>query len=886
MAFSGAGKDEGITVWRIVDFEAEPVPKKQHGKFFTGDCYIVLQAARKSRSDGLEYTVFFWLGAESSQDERGTAAIKAVELDDALGGRATQSREVQGHESPEWKGLFKSAQYLQGGAKSGFNHVDRSFHETRLFQLKGAKQVGATQVALKASAMNSGDVFVLEAKDIIYTWHGKESNIHERAAGLDFARKLRDEDQELATIEPVDEGDEPDGFWKLLGGKGRVGPPTPDTGASAIKVPEIYRVTDSTGSIKVSKVDAGPGPLLSRSVLDPLDVFIVDAGAEIYVWVGDDASPAERKSGMDIASSYVDQQQRPSFARVKRVVDGGEPPAFKAKFVGFYDPPAAPNFAGPPRGNVAPTPPKLSAAELAAQMSKNASQAESPLTNDDGSGEVKVWRVRAFEKVPVPEEHVGEFYEGDCYVVHYKYMDEGEEKHIVYFWLGRDSTSDEKGSAAVLAARLDDSLGGQAVQVRLEQGKETEHFLRIFKKWIVVRFGGFASGYKNRNDQDEYDDDGVELFHVKGFSKSAAYGVQVPEEASSLNSGDCFVLITKAGATLWAGTGSSADERDTAHKIAKHLARGKPVTEVPEGKEPKAFWDALGGKGEYAKVKVPLGGQTQPRLFEVSNRTGAVRAEEITAFSQGDLLSAEVYVLDAGSTVFLWVGSQASDAEKRSAPDLAQEYLRQQKRKGTAVVSVKEGHEPPLFTANFRGWDRDKAAPFVDPYEEKLRRLKEENRRAETKRGGSRAASSSSGNGASGGGGHGGGHHHHHHDKGRDKPRDKGARDYVPPSPAPPGDAPWAKQELKAAPKKPPDIVARAVTARPDPSQFARPGELTLSLEQLKDKRHANPKVDPANKEMYLSDSDFQRHMGCSKSEWASVKAWRRADIKKKLGIF
>ena len=50
----------------------------------------------------------FWIGNASSQDEKCTAAILATQMDDALGGGPIQFRELQGYESPEFSGYFKS----------------------------------------------------------------------------------------------------------------------------------------------------------------------------------------------------------------------------------------------------------------------------------------------------------------------------------------------------------------------------------------------------------------------------------------------------------------------------------------------------------------------------------------------------------------------------------------------------------------------------------------------------------------------------------------------------------------------------------------------------------------------------------------------------------
>ena len=96
-------------MWRIERKEAVSVPAAQHGKFHTGDAYLVLRTSVRPGASGLAWDLFFWLGAQSEQAERGIAAYKAVELDEALGGAPVQHREEQGHESAQFVQCFPRA---------------------------------------------------------------------------------------------------------------------------------------------------------------------------------------------------------------------------------------------------------------------------------------------------------------------------------------------------------------------------------------------------------------------------------------------------------------------------------------------------------------------------------------------------------------------------------------------------------------------------------------------------------------------------------------------------------------------------------------------------------------------------------------------------------
>lgn len=103
----------------------------------------------------------------------------------------------------------------------------------------------------------------------------------------------------------------------------------------------------------------------------------------------------------------------------------------------------------------------------------------SQLSIDDGFGTTKIWRIENFQLVDWPEHLFGQFYAGDSFVIEYTYIksgpfhsnthferDLGMQRCILYFWQGRDSTSDEKGASAALTAQLDEEMGGAPVQVR------------------------------------------------------------------------------------------------------------------------------------------------------------------------------------------------------------------------------------------------------------------------------------------------------------------------------------------------------------------------------------------------------------------------------------
>jgi hypothetical protein len=91
------------------------------------------------------------------------------------------------------------------------------------------------------------------------------------------------------------------------------------------------------------------------------------------------------------------------------------------------------------------------------------------LADSSSRGTTTVWRIEDFSEAPIPEAEYGQFYGGDSYIVKHVYEQDRREVALLYYWLGTDSSLDERGAAALITTRMDDELGGAATQIRVVQ---------------------------------------------------------------------------------------------------------------------------------------------------------------------------------------------------------------------------------------------------------------------------------------------------------------------------------------------------------------------------------------------------------------------------------
>ncbi|KRX64356.1 Gelsolin, cytoplasmic, partial [Trichinella sp. T9] len=711
-AFVEVGKQAGLRIWRVEQFKVVPVEEKEYGFFHEGDAYIVLHT-----SDKLQHYIHFWLGRKCTQDEYGTAAIKAVELDDLLLGEPIQVREVQYHETDRFLSYFKSGiRYLQGGVKSGFKSGKKE-EKIRLFKVKGKRRCRIQQISVHASLLNNGDVFVLDTAQNIYIWCGANSSRIERVQGMEFARDVRDYahngKSQIQLIEP--NSNNCGTFFQHLGVDSnfkvtRQSDDIDDAEFEKQRTAEvklfqiIFSVYDSDGKTNVVEITKRP---LTSSLLDTNDCFIVDMGnSGIYAWIGKKCSENERRNVWNLANDFLKQRNYPSWISVTKVKEEVEPPLFKAAFV-WEDKNATPIL------NVA--------------VGKGLENLKA--FDKEKKHSVEAWQIDDKGQLsPISNDKMGILYADECFL--FRHQDAGGNNYV-HLWQGAKCNVNRKQQAKQAMAKISsEHRNGKAAQVYVKQGKEPERFLKLFENEIVILMDS-KQVINNNNDDDEDN----HLFRIRN-----GCAVQVKREASSLNSNDVFVLAAKEIVYLWQGKGASQIEKDVAQRFFNRFySTKKKCLNVMEGFEPQNFWDAIGGKAAYASSKALRNPNLPARLFHCSETNGIFDVEEIVSFTQEDLYEDDVMVLDVGDEVFIILyffietipffsyrylyGLEKKPVKLRKEKPVKMHYMLQftlcsqqnlvdcdassRTRDTVTIIVVQQGSEPLDFIGHFPNWDPD-----------------------------------------------------------------------------------------------------------------------------------------------------------------------------------
>ncbi|PNJ74772.1 VILL isoform 2 [Pongo abelii] len=847
------GMQGGLHIWISENRKMVPVPEGAYGNFFEEHCYVILHVPQSPKAtQGASSDLHYWVGKQAGAEAQGAAEAFQQRLQDELRGQTVLHREAQAHESDCFCSYFRPGIiYRKGGLASDLKHVETNlFNIQRLLHIKGRKHVSATEVELSWNSFNKGDIFLLDLGKMMIQWNGSKTSISEKARGLALTYSLRDRERggraQIGVVD--DEAKAPDLMQimeAVLGrrvGSLRAAMPSKDINQLQKANVRLYHVCEKGKDLVVLELATPP---LTQDLLQEENFYILDQGGfKIYVWQGRMSSLQERKAAFSRAVGFIQAKGYPTYTNVEVVNDGAESAAFKQLFRTWSEKRSRNQKLG---GRDKSIHVKLDVGKLHTQP-KLAAQLRMV---DDGSGKVEVWCIQDLHRQPVDPKRHGQLCAGNCYLVLYTYQRLARVQYILYLWQGHQATADEIEALNSNAEELDVMYGGALVQEHVTMGSEPPHFLAIFQGQLVIfqeRAGHHGKGQSAST---------TRLFQVQGTDSHNTRTVEVPARASSFNSSDIFLLVTASVCYLWFGKGCNGDQREMARVVVTVISRKNEET-VLEGQEPPHFWEALGGRAPYPSNKrlpeeVP---SFQPRLFECSSHMGCLVLAEVVFFSQEDLDKYDIMLLDTWQEIFLWLGEAAS--EWKEAVAWGQEYLKTHpagRSPATPIVLVKQGHEPPTFTGWFFTWDPYKWTSHpshkevVDGSPAAASTISEITAEVNNFR-----LSRWPGNGRAGA---------------VALQALKGSQD-------------GSENELVRSPKSGGSRTSSSVssTSATINGGLRREQLMHQAVEDLPEG------VDPARREFYLSDSDFQDIFGKSKEEFYSMATWRQRQEKKQLGFF
>jgi len=198
------------------------------------------------------------------------------------------------------------------------------------------------------------------------------------------------------------------------------------------------------------------------------------------------------------------------------------------------------------------------------------------------------------------------------------------------------------------------------------------------------------------------------LLHVRGRKNFRV--TEVPLHGNSLCCNDMFILDAGLVIYNWIGSKCNPFEKFKASSVCNSIKEERKsvpkVVPIEQGKESDEFWKLLGGKVEVSYRKEGEEEKFEKVLYKLSDSSGNL---EMTLISKGkditrDMLKPDdVFIFDIGYEIYAWVGSGASNDEKKYSLQRAQLYMIQNKRPLTLpICSLKEGRETEAFENAFK----------------------------------------------------------------------------------------------------------------------------------------------------------------------------------------
>lgn len=329
---------------------------------------------------------------------------------------------------------------------------------------------------------------------------------------------------------------------------------------------------------------------------------------------------------------------------------------------------------------------------------------------------LQIWRVENYKLNPIEKKFYGTFYCGDCYLIMNTILEKADID--LHFWIGSDSTQDEYGAAAVIAAQMDQALDDVPKQYRETEGNESETMSSYFEATGGIKYksGGVASGAHHVVSNA---DDNVRILRLKGI-RNKIKAKEVKFEWASVTNDDVYVIEIGSDIYRWKGSKANIFEWLESNKVATSIrdneqnGRGE-IFILNEGDDwPEAVTQALGEAPSsfpagISDKQAAAGSSAQPKLYKISTDTGTL---EVTCVHSGPgkparsiMETDDCYLLDDGAngTLYVWKGRTSELQEKRCAMKSALKFIDEKgyDARKTSIEVYPQNYESGVFKNHF-----------------------------------------------------------------------------------------------------------------------------------------------------------------------------------------